>query len=199
MKKLHERQDSVVVKAGSSKPYVPPVEYDLASFNKLRNDLIARAPKEDVVYKGFIESLDDIVSPYYQMTNLAGWGGLPATQTHYFVVAPADEAAKAGKPSSITFKAPPLQYDRAGYWSITVYNAEGWVETKPFKLSSLEAKPSDDGSYRLHFNGPEGSINNIHVPANWNALFRCYLPNSLDAILTFQKDIDENHKVVADQ
>ncbi|WP_186774900.1 DUF1254 domain-containing protein [Allorhodopirellula solitaria] len=197
MKKLHERQDSVVIKAGSAKPYVPPVQYDVDSFNKLRNDLIARAPKEDVVYKGFVESLDAIIEPYYQMTNLAGWGGLPARHAYYFVVAPADDAARKGGASSITFEAPPLQYKRAGYWSLTVYSAEGWVKTDPFKLSSLEAKPNEDGSYTLNFNGPEGSINNIKAPQNWNALFRCYLPNSLDDIVAFQKDVDENHQVLS--
>lgn len=195
MEKLHERQDSVVVTAGSAKPYVSEVNYDVASFNDLRNDLIARAPKEDVIYKGFIENIDDIVSPYYQMTNLAGWGGLPSRHAYYFVVAPNDAAASEGKPSSMTFSPPPLQTARAGYWSLTVYNADGWVKSNPFKISSLEAEPNADGTYTLNFNGPEGSVNNLQVPANWNALFRCYLPESLEAILAFQKDIDENHKV----
>lgn len=197
MDALHERQDSVTVKAGSSQPYVSEVKYDVDSFNTLRNDLIARAPKEDVVYKGFIEDLDDIISPYYQMTNLAGWGGLPSSHAYYFVVAPGDEGARTGEPASVTFPAPPIQADRAGYWSLTVYNADGWVKTDPFKISSLEATPNEDGTYTLNFNGPEGSINNLQAPENWNALFRAYLPTSLDEILAFQTDMDENRKVLS--
>ena len=197
MNKLHERQDSVVVEAGSAEPYVPEVKYDLASFNTLREDLIKRAPKETVIWKGFVESLDAIESPYYQMTNLAGWAGLPATQAHYFVVLPGDKAAADGKPSSMTFKAPDLQYDRKGYWSLTVYDADGWVVSKPFKISSLEAEPNADGSYTLNFNGPEGTPNNLQVPKNWNALFRAYLPKSRDSILAFEKDLTDNHKPTA--
>ncbi|MDO3385842.1 DUF1254 domain-containing protein [Gilvimarinus sp. SDUM040013] len=197
IEKLHQRQDSVEVKAGSSNPYTSEVKYDVSSFNALRNELIARAPKEVIVYKGFIESLDDIVSPHYQMTNLAGWGGLPARHAHYFVVAPADDKARQGDASSFTFSPPPVQFDRSGYWSLTVYNPEGWVTTKPFKISSLEAKPNKDGTYTINFNGPEDSINNLEVPENWNALFRCYLPESREAIIDFQKDMDANHKVLS--
>lgn len=197
--KLHERQDSVVVKAGSSEPYTSEVTYDLDTFNTLRNELISRAPKEAIVYKGFVESLDDIEPPHYQLVSIAGWGGLPARHAHYFVIAPADDKARQGGASSLTFTPPPVQYDRSGYWSITVYNSDGWVATKPFKINSRDAKPNKDGSYTIHFNGPEGSINNLQASENWNALFRCYLPNSRDAIIEYQKDIDQNHKVLADK
>lgn len=194
LSKLHERQDSVLVEAGSAEPYVSEVEYDVDSFNALRADLINRAPTEAVIYRGFIESLDAIEEPHYQMTNTAGWAGLPATQTHYFVVLPGDEAAAGGHSSSMTFEAPDLQYDRSGYWSLTVYDAEGWVATEPFKISSREINPNDDGTFTINFNGPEGSTNNLMVPENWNALFRCYLPESLDSILAFEKEVTTNNK-----
>lgn len=194
LKKLHERQDSVLVTAGSANPYVSEVKYDVESFNKLRTDLIKRAPTECIVYKGFIESLEDIQEPHYQMVNLAGWGGLPATQTHYFVVLPGDDESANGRAASMTFNAPDLQYKRSGYWSLTIYDADGWVVTDPFKISSLEAKPNADGTFTINFNGPEGSINNLKAPKKWNALFRCYLPKSLDSILAFEKDIITNRR-----
>ena len=194
MKKLHERQDSVLVKAGSAKPYVSKVKYDVDSFNALRADLIKRATTELIIYKGFIESLNAIEEPHYQMANTGGWGGLPATQTHYFIVLPGDKAAADGHSARMTFKAPDLQYNRSGYWSLTVYDAEGWVATEPFKISSREIKPNEDGTFTINFNGPEGSINNLMAPKNWNALFRCYLPASLESILAFEKEVTTNNK-----
>ena len=193
---LHKRQDSVKVKAGAARPYVSEVKYDVDSFNALRADLLKRGPAEAVLYKGFIEKLADIQPPHYQMVNLGGWGGLPATQTFYFVVLPGNKEAAAGQCSSTTFKAPDLQYKRSGYWSITVYDELGWVVTNPFKISSLDAKPNADGSYTLNFNCGDKAINNMKVPNNWNALFRSYLPTSLESILAFEKDFTANHKVM---
>ncbi len=194
LKTLHEHQDAVVVKAGSDKPYVSEVKYDLDSFNKLRNDLIARTAKELIVYKGFIEDIKDIDAPHYQMANISGWGGLPASHAHYFIILPGDEGSKNGKPSSMTFSAPELQYDRNAFWSITIYDNDGWIALEPYKITSLNAKPNKDGTFTVNFNGPEGSINNVPVPKNWNGLFRCYLPISSENIIAFEKDVVKNSK-----
>ncbi len=194
---LHQRQDAVIVKAGSDKPYVPEVKYDIASFNKLRDELIKRAITEGDIAKGFIENIKDAQTPQYQMINLAGWGGLPARHAFYFQLVPGDAAAKEGKPSSVTFKKPDLKYDKAGYWSLTVYDEKGWVVTNPFYMNSRTAKPNPDGSITLNFNGPAGSINNIQVPKNWNALFRAYLPVSVDGIIAYRDDFLANHKILS--
>ncbi|KAB1068806.1 hypothetical protein F6U93_05540 [Tamlana haliotis] len=59
---------------------------------------------------------------------------------------------------------------------MSIYNEAGWVVTNPFNMNSAKAKPNADGSITLNFNGGDDAINNITVPKNWNALFRCYLP-----------------------
>lgn len=197
MEEMRNRQDAVKVEAGSDKPYVPEVKYDLASFNTLRAELIKRAPNEVVIEKGFIDNLKDTLTPQYQMVNLAGWAGLPAKHAYYFVVLPGDEAAKNGEPSSVTFKKPDLQYKKAGYWSLTIYDEKGWVVTDPFHLNSHEVKPNKDGTITLNFNGGPNAINNINVPKNWNGLFRCYLPTSVPSMITYKKDFAKNHKVLA--
>ncbi|MGH8347412.1 MAG: DUF1254 domain-containing protein, partial [Pseudomonas sp.] len=65
MAEMHMRQDSVLVKAGSAKPYVSKVKYDIASFNALRGDLIHRAVTEGVIEQGFIDNIKDIKPPQY--------------------------------------------------------------------------------------------------------------------------------------
>ncbi|MBJ2127292.1 DUF1214 domain-containing protein, partial [Flavobacterium sp. IB48] len=196
MEEMRKRQDAVTVVAGSAKPYVSEVKYDVTSFNKLRGELLKRAITEGVIEKGFVDSKKNIVSPQYQMINLAGWAGLPAKHAYYFVVLPGDEGAKEGKHSSVTFKKPDLQYKRAGYWSITIYDEQGWVVTDPFNMNSSKAKPNPDGTITLNFNGGPDAINNIKVPKNWNALFRCYLPSSVETIVEYRKDFVKNHKVL---
>ena len=191
LKELNKRQDDVIIKAGSAKPYKSEVKYDPDSFNKLRTHLLMTGLKKSIIHKGFIEDLEDIVFPHYQLVNIGGWAGLPAKHAFYFIVAPGDEASKKGKPSSMTFRPPPVQYGKNGYWSLTLYNEQGWVATENFFTNSFKAKPNSDGSYTIHFNTP-GAINNLEVVENWNGLFRCYLPESVESVLEFQGKIMKN-------
>lgn len=188
LKELNKRQDAVVIKSGSSKPYVSEVKYDPETFNSLRIHLLTTGIKKAIIYKGFVDNLEDIIFPHYQMVNLGGWAGLPAKHAFYFVIIPGDAAAKKGEPSSMTFTLPPVQYKKNGYWSLTLYNEQGWVATDKFNTNTYKAKPNADGSYTLHFNTP-GAINNLEVVENWNGLFRCYLPDSVDSVLEFKKGV----------
>ncbi|MGB2335878.1 MAG: DUF1254 domain-containing protein [Alcanivorax sp.] len=197
MAEMRQRQDAVTVKAGSAKPYVSEVKYDVDSFNKLRGELITRAVTEGVIEEGFIDDIKDIKTPQYQMINLAGWAGLPAKHAYYFVVLPGDEGAKKGEPSSVTFMPPNLRYEDSGYWSITIYDEKGWVVTEPFNTNSNKAEKNADGSVTLNFNGAEGVKNNIQVKENWNALFRCYLPVSVEEMVEYRKHFTTQNKVLA--
>jgi hypothetical protein len=193
---MRARQDAVVVEAGSANPYVPDVKYDLDSFNRLRVELIRRAVDDAEPHRGFIERLADIETPQYQMCNLAGWGGLPVRHAHYIPITPQHERVLAGEPSSMTFRTPELRYGDGGYWSITVYDHDGWVATERFNTNSHRATPNADGTLTLTFNGDDSAANPLDVPPNWNGLFRCYLPTSVDGILAFGRNLTAHHPVL---
>ena len=193
LQELNERQDAVVITAGSAKPYVSEVKYDPVTFNALRTHLIGPyGIKNAIIHEGFVDNLEDVVFPHYQMVNLGGWAGLPAKHAFYFVIVPGDEAARKGEPSSMTFRPPPVQYGKNGYWSLTLYNEQGWVATDKFNTNSHKAIPNEDGSYTLHFNSGPDAINNLDVVENWNGLFRCYLPESVESILEFKASVVAN-------
>lgn len=184
---MREHQDAVTVDAPSARPFVPAVQYDLASFNECRAAVIRSAVEEGVeAHVGFIERIEDIRPPHYQRANVAGWGGLPARHAHYVPILPRDPDVLAGKPSTMTFAPPDLRYADHGYWSITVYDTEGWVVTERFNTNSRTATPNPDGAYTLTFNGPDGALNPIDVAPGWNGLLRCYLPSAVEDILAFQ-------------
>lgn len=197
IKELNQRQDSVKVAFGG-KPgvYKSEVKYDLDSFNNLRAEIVRRGPAEAVIYQGFVSKGDKKITPQYQLVNVGGWGGLPAKHAFYWIVAPKDDAAKNAQCSSTTIAPVPVQFKKNGYWSLTVYNSEGWVKTKKFVINSHHAKANEDGSYTLHFNCGDKALNNFETTKNWNALMRAYLPDSVDEILKYSKDMQDNHPVL---
>jgi uncharacterized membrane protein len=198
LRELNKRQDSVQIKNKSKKSYVSEVIYDVDSFNDLRQDLLRRvAAGEAKSELGFVYSINDIVYSHYQLVSIAGWAGQPAKEAFYILLTPGDELAKKGKCSSTTFSPPELQYERNGYWSITMYDNEGWVATDTFNTNSLKAKPNKDGTYTVHFNCDDSSINNLEVVENWNGLMRLYLPVTVAGAIDFRGNLYKNHPIVA--
>ena len=84
-------------------------------------------------------------------------------------------------PSSFTFIPPAIDYARGGFWSITTYNAEGWLAEDKAAISNSEATPNADGSYTINFNNPDAP-NNVNTPAPFTALMRVYVPKSVEGI-----------------
>ena len=78
-----------------------------------------------------------------------------------------------------------------GFWSVTVYNADGYLEPNPegiYSFNNVTAEPNDDGSFTLHFGGcKDGRINCVPVAPGWNYAARMYEPRTeiLDGSWTF--------------
>jgi len=78
-----------------------------------------------------------------------------------------------------------------GFWSISIYNKDGYFEKNPYNaysLNNLTAKPNPDGSYTLNFGtSPEGKKNFLYVMDGWNYAVRLYRPRKavLDGKWTF--------------
>ena len=67
-----------------------------------------------------------------------------------------------------------------GFWSISVYNAEGYFEKNTYNaysLNNITAKKSADGSVTIQFGGCDGKIPNcLPIMTGWNYMVRLYRP-----------------------
>jgi hypothetical protein len=78
-----------------------------------------------------------------------------------------------------------------GFWSVSVYNAEGYFvknAANAYSLNSVTAKPSADGSYVIQFGGCDGKTPNcLPIVPGWNYTVRLYRPRAeiLDGKWTF--------------
>ncbi len=76
------------------------------------------------------------------------------------------------------------------FWSITVYNADGYLEKNELGRNSFNnssAKPNEDGSYTIRFGGDPKSENYLPITEGWNYAIRMYQPRReiLDGWWTF--------------
>jgi len=78
-----------------------------------------------------------------------------------------------------------------GFWSISVYNSDGYFEPNKYgayTLNSEVAKKSSDGSITVQFGGCDGKVGNcLPTMQGWNYVVRLYRPRAeiLDGKWTF--------------
>jgi hypothetical protein len=67
-----------------------------------------------------------------------------------------------------------------GFWSISLYNAEGYFgknEYNAYSLNNITAKKDMDGSIAVQFGGCDGKIPNcLPTMPGWNYTVRLYRP-----------------------
>jgi len=102
------------------------------------------------------------------------WGGNPDKDATYLNVTPArNDGATVYK---LNVKNVPVD----AFWSVSVYNAEGYYEKNQYNtytLNNLTAKKSSDGSIAIQFGGCDGKIPNcLPIVKGWNYTVRLYRP-----------------------
>ena len=83
--------------------------------------------------------------------------------------------AKSSNCSVATFSKPPIK--DTGFYSITVYNKEGWIANEQSILNDYNLQYNKDGTFTVHFGHcPKDSKNLLFVEDNWDLLLRAYEP-----------------------
>ena len=69
-----------------------------------------------------------------------------------------------------------------GFWSISLYNADGYFqknELNAYSLNNITAKKSADGSVTIQFGGCDGKVANcLPIMKGWNYTVRLYRPRA---------------------
>ena len=69
-----------------------------------------------------------------------------------------------------------------GFWSISVYNADGYFQKNDlsaYSLNNITAKQKGDGSVPIQFGGCDGKVPNCLVTMpGWNYTVRLYRPRA---------------------
>lgn len=177
--KAHIAQDNISITYKSSKPYVPSVKYDYTTLDKVKYKIFedfAKHPQKDVIKNGFgtTKTRDENAA---RVVIAIGWGGLSGKNAVYSSFTSTMERC------SFTIDKPNLNYDKKGFFSFTVYNADGYIATMNYAINSDDMVPNEDGTYTINFLASgepllEGEKNVLRTPRgkSWTGIIRAYNP-----------------------
>jgi hypothetical protein len=103
-----------------------------------------------------------------------GWGGNPDKEAIYLNITPKQNDGNTVH--RLTVRDVPVD----GFWSASVYNAEGYYapnEQNAYSLNNLTANKEADGSVTIQFGGCDGKTPNcLPITPGWNYMVRLYRP-----------------------
>ncbi|MCX5515758.1 carboxylesterase [Kaistia algarum] len=186
--KVHALQDAMKAEQSAAGSFAAP-DWDAASRDKTRSLLLGLAALLPDT-KGMFGARDKVDPIRHLIGTAMGWGGNPETEALYLNrTAPRNDGKTVYR---VTVGDVPVD----GFWSITVYNAKGFLEPNPlnaYSLNNLTAKKADNGDIKVQFGGCDGKIDNcLPVPDGWNWMVRLYRPHAdiLDGSWVFP-DVEE--------
>jgi len=175
LKQVRALQDAIKVEqpGGPGKFEIP--NWDQSSQKKVRDVLLVLASTlQD--FKGAFGTKDEVDPVRHLIGAAAAWGGNPSKDAIYLNVTPPKNVG------TTVYKLDVKDVPVDGFWSVTVYNVQGYLQANPYNaysLNNLTAKKNDDGAVAIQFGGCDGKIPNcLPTTQGWNYTVRLYRPRS---------------------
>ena len=145
-------------------------DWDQKQLGKVRKAILSMAPFIADSRQMFGAKKD--VDPIKHLIGTAGgWAGGPEWASYYINVTPKQQDGK----TPYILKVSDVPVD--GFWSIAVYNEEGYfqkTESNAISLNNITGTADADGSFTIHFGGDSSASNFLEIFPGWNYTVRLY-------------------------
>ena len=172
VKEVHALQDAIKVEqAGVGKFEIP--DWDQASQKKVRDALLVLGStmpdfKNAFGKKGEVDPIRHLLGA------AAAWGGNPDKDAVYLNVTPANNDG------ATVYKLDVKDVPVDGFWSVSLYNAEGYYEKNEYNaysINNITAEKGENGAIAIQFGGCDGKVPNcLPIMKGWNYTVRLYRP-----------------------
>lgn len=172
VKQVHALQDAIQVEQASPGHFEIP-NWDRESQKQVRDALLVLAATLPDT-KNMFGTKDRVDPVRFLIGSAMGWGGNPETEATYLNITPTQNDGKTVH--KLTVKDVPVD----GFWSISLYNAEGYFQQNDldaYSVNNITAKRDADGSVTVQFGGCDGNVANcLPIMPGWNYMVRLYRP-----------------------
>jgi len=184
IKRVHVLQDGLKVEQPKGPGTFEVLKWDPVSQKKIRDALIVLGTTLTDTSRSF--GMKNEVDPVQRLISVATtWGGNPRKDAIYLNYTPTRNDGET------VYKLKLNDVPVDGFWSISLYNADGYFQKNDlnaYTLNNLTSKKGTDGSVTIQFGGCDGTIVNcLPIMKGWNYTARLYRPRAeiLDGKWTF--------------
>jgi hypothetical protein len=175
IEQVHALQDAIKVDQPGGPGRLELPNWDETSMKKVRDALLVlNATLPDLRRASGLPGQVDPVR--HLIATASAWGLNPDKEAIYLNVVP------TRNDGSLVHRLRVKDVPVDGFWSIIVYNAEGYVPPNSlnfYTLNNITARKDADGSVAVQFGGCDGKIPNcIPIVKDWNYMVRLYRPRA---------------------
>jgi hypothetical protein len=164
---VHEIQDQLILEQKDTGEFTPSADWDMEEVLAMRAKYQEISKAEGFTSEQMFGKKGEVPLKEHNAGAAMGWGGLTAERAVYPGI-----FSESVEPQTMTLRDVPA----GAFWSITVYDAEGFPQGDVYNINSAFAVPEDDGSFIIHFGGDQGAVNYMDIFENWNLSLRIYEP-----------------------
>jgi hypothetical protein len=173
--KIHALQDAIEVKQSRPGNFEVP-NWDEPGLKKMRAALQQIGTTLTDTRRMYGASKDEVDPVRHLVGSAMLWGGNREKDGLYLPITPAYNDGKT------VYKLTVGEVPADGFWSLTVYDSEGYFEPNPenaYSVNSLTAKKGEDGLITIQFGGCDGrAANCLPITEGWNYTVRLFKPRS---------------------
>jgi hypothetical protein len=164
---VHAIQDQLKIEQADKGSFEPSGNWDMEEVLAMRAKYAEIGKVEGVTSETMFGKKGERPLKDHNVGTAMGWGGLTPERAVYPSI-----YGESLEPQKLTLKDVPTE----AFWSITVYDAEGYPQGDVYNINSAFAVPGKDGSFTIHFGGDKDAVNYMDIFEGWNIALRIYEP-----------------------